>query len=313
MGRLHVHSRTHPPGPIVGFLAVIWLYGEEHSALIGGLLIALLAAGCVPATYGLARALGVSPPAAFEAACALALTPSLILMFPGLDQIYPLLSAALVGTWALALRGPRFELAARCGLALFVATFTAYNLLAVGAFMLGFAAWQLASRRCSAPSFAIASALVVSTCAGAYLLLWLWTGFDPIETFGNAIANQAAVAAVLDRPWPDTIPWDAIDFVRGAGWLLLLPAGATLLRAVRRRGDPLWLAALCFGQLAVLALSGLLPAEAARLWTFVLPLLAIPAGIELARWGRGPRLVAYSAMWIVLVVMHQTIAFLDVA
>jgi len=52
------------------------------------------------------------------------------------------------------------------------------------------------------------------------------------------------------------------------------------------------------------ALTGLIQAETARVWIFLLPLLMIPAGLELSRWPPRLRAVAHVAMIAVTIALY---------
>ncbi len=62
--------------------------------------------------------------------------------------------------------------------------------------------------------------------------------------------------------------------------------------------------------IAAVAVTGALQAEAARLWLFLLPLLAIPVGLELSKWTLPMRLTAYACLWFLLAVIVQNIQFI---
>jgi hypothetical protein len=53
-------------------------------------------------------------------------------------------------------------------------------------------------------------------------------------------------------------------------------------------------------EIVLVALTGLLPAETARVWAFLAPLVAIPAGVELSRWRVSARAVGYVCMLLIL-------------
>ena len=63
-------------------------------------------------------------------------------------------------------------------------------------------------------------------------------------------------------------------------------------------------------QIAVVAVSMLLAIETTRLWIFLIPLVAIPAGCEVARRPPGERWAALLAQLVLVGVTCQTMVFL---
>ena len=171
--------------------------------------------------------------------------------------------------------------------------------------------------------------VALGTFAGLYGIFWLFTGFDPVETFRQSLANQAVLAARLDRPYPQSIFFDLTDFALGSGWISVIltffflwrkTAGQTRTmtpRPVRKaasrdqmsgsRYDPsLAMSLLFLSQILTVAVSGLLRTETARVWIFLLPLLMFPIGNELAGWRFFPRLVVYFCLWFLMSSVLQT-------
>jgi len=300
---LHVHSRTKPPGPILFYMALIRLFGPgSASAIVGALLIALAAGAAVPAVYVLARELEQPPEAAFEAACATALGPSLILFFPELDQAFPLLTCLLLIAWSRAVNGSRAAMVA-FGVGAFVALLFSYSFL-----VLGVAGLAIAGRQ---PRRAVRAALVgAAVLVAAHVLLYVFTGFDPIATFRAAVANQARLSVTWGRRYLPAVLHDPLDFALGAGWVAALLAVITVVRAwrSRERDAPATIGLL---QVAIVDLTGLLRVEAARVWLLLTPFVAIPAGRELARWTEAERRAAYAAMVLLLAALAQNMTFID--
>ena len=94
-----------------------------------------------------------------------------------------------------------------------------------------------------------------------------------------------------------------------------MPAGNRIVAAVAvvRAGrnqdrDPTAMVALL--QLVAVNLSGLLRVEAARVWFFLAPLVAIPAGRELAHWTPEERTAAYVMMTMLVAALAQNLNFL---
>ena len=71
-----------------------------------------------------------------------------------------------------------------------------------------------------------------------------------------------------------------------------------------------WVVLLCLGQVLLVAVAGLIPTETARVWLFMLPLLMLPVGLELSRWGTGGRMLVYGCLWGLMVLTCQNLVFL---
>jgi hypothetical protein len=314
MAGFHLHSINKPPGPILYYVTWIRALGPALGALLGGLGIGLLGAAGVAGTYGLARRFGAGPDASFAAASYLALCPGLILFFPEFDQAYPLLCCGLLGAWSLALERRSRAAALAFGGLLWLLSFFSFGLLVIGVMCGGLA---LVEVRRSGPSalvrIAEAAGIAFGVVVLGYVLLGVWTGYDSIATFQTALVNQAAKAAELARPWPATIPFDLLDFALGTGWLSYLLVGFWFLR--RWNEDPVWLSldwrvVAGLVQIGVVAVWGLIPVETARVWLFMMPLLMLPVGIELAQWTARARGAVYFALWVLMVLVGQNMVFL---
>jgi hypothetical protein len=57
-------------------------------------------------------------------------------------------------------------------------------------------------------------------------------------------------------------------------------------------------------------LTGALQVETARIWMFMLPMLMLPVGLELANWRPGARLAVYAALLILTAEMCQSMEFI---
>lgn len=309
MWAFSLHGRNKPPGALLFFSAVQWVFG--NSALATGLLLGLLACLAIPATAILVSELTGDSQAGFAGASFMALTPSLVLFFPVFDQLMPTLSCVLVVAWVLALRRASTAYAMAFGLALAVALFISFSFLVLGVFLAGYGLLYVSRDPGSRVALVATKAgAALAVVAGFYSFLYLAAGFDPIATFGAALENQSALSLKWGRPYPDTILFDLQDFVLGAGWIALPLAVFALGRRVRGTGPQLLgIVLLCLGQPIVVAALGLIPTETARVWLFMLPLLMVPVGLTLARWTAPMRAAAYAGLWLILVVTCQHMSF----
>ncbi len=315
MPGLSLHSKTKAPGPILYWTAVIHFFGVSRAAaMVGGVLIGALATLSIAATYLLVRSLTRDKAAAFHAASLLSLAPGFVLFFPMFDPTYPILSCALVGLWALAVERDDWRAAAAVGAVLALVCTISFNVLVIGAFM---ALYPLV-----VPDRPMRAKLLTTLKHGTIALVtWLvliaalrpLTGYDAVATFRSAWRNQHVLLSVYahTRPYPATVPFDLTDFALGAGWVAVAVVAFYFARTSREDPKRLRrLSALCVAQLVLVAVTGLLQSETARVWNFMLPLLMIPAGLELRRWSFRDRLIAYAATWFVLAAVAQNVKFI---
>ena len=320
MGQFPVHARFKPPGLILYFVAFIEIFGDNFTAqTASGVVIGLLGACAVVATYLLVRTLADDEPAAVAAASLMALCPSLILFFPQFDQIYPSIGCALIVLWWRALRTARPAYAIGFGAVLWLGTMMSYIVLIVGAFLLAMTLLHIAAR--GSGGFVTAmkqSLIVIATFFSLYALLWAATGFDPIATYQQAYALQNVDLVTIRRPFPVHIAFDLYDFALGTGYLMALLAGMYVARVKRdlfrwsRHDAGARLAFLALFQIAVFAFGAFLPGEAARLWLILMPLLAAVAALELARWTFAGRMTVYGCLLLLMLVIAQNIILINI-
>jgi hypothetical protein len=312
--RLHLHSRYKPPGPILFHLFFLDLFARDESAALAAdaFAIALLAAAAVPMCFGLIKTLSGDTAAAFCAASYFAVCPSLVLMFPQLDQVYATMSCFLLMAWGLALLRKSVAWSIAFGLALGVASFTSYIFLGLGVFLAIYTLLFVADRgRAGLKTAVICSSLALATLLAFYGLLQLAFGFDPIETFSAISRLQMKGIVWIGRPFPRHLVFDMLDFLLGAGWLsgVLVVFFILRSRANKPRDDVRRLAWLALVQIGTLWLAALLPGESARLWLPFMPLLMIPVGIELAEWPARWRAVVYGCVLVLTLSVCRNMIF----
>ena len=332
----HTHSRNKPPGPILYYVFLQRIFGvTPQAAAAGGLLVAVLAALSIPACYTLIKLLTEgNREAAFFGASFLALCPGLLLFFPQFDQVYPILTCGLIGSWFLTLRRDRLVCSVAYGALLSIVFFVSYSLLVLGFSLALYAVFFVRERPWQNGVIAVKHVFVaLGTFAGLYGVFWLFTGFDPVETFRQSLANQAVLAARLDRPYPQSIFFDLTDFALGSGWIGVILTFFFLWRKTvgtnadddaetgaessesrpmsGSRHDPsLAMSLLFLFQILTVAVSGLLRTETARVWIFLLPLLMFPIGNELAGWRFFPRLAVYFCLWFLMSSVLQNMSLI---
>jgi hypothetical protein len=320
MGQFPVHARFKPPGLILYFVTFIQIFGDNFTAqTASGVVIGLLGACAVPATYLLVRTLADDEPAGIAAASLMALCPSLILFFPQFDQVYPSIGCPLIVLWWRALRTGRPAYAIGFGAVLWLGTMMSYIVLIVGAFLLAMTLLHIAARGSGGFVTALTQSLIViAAFVSLYALLWAATGFDPIATYQQAYALQNVDLVAIRRPFPVHIAFDLYDFALGTGYLTV-PLAA--MYVVRVKGELFrWsrhdagarLAFLSLFQIAVFAFGAFLPGEAARLWLILMPLLAAVAALELARWSFAGRMAVYGCLLLLTLVITQNIILINI-
>ena len=315
---LGLHSSTHPPGPILLYYAFAKLFGPSTGALLGGCAVGLLGSAGVLMLYKFAG-LWTSDPKKRLIACAFyALCPALIVFFPEFDQAYPILSMFMMFCWVKALAiGESPTAALALGAATFVATFFAYNLLAVGGFFFYYGLWWLWRQAWTteARTTLIRSAgIAIGTCCGLYLILSIATGYNPPAAFLRGLTNQASLESQLPRPYAIYALFDLYDFSLGAG-MMVLPLLWFYLRSLlgQFKTGRVDIALTLAGLLTILTvdLSGLLRGETARVWLFLQPLVAIPAALALSTIPWPWRFSIIAVQWWILVCMKTKMYFVS--
>ncbi len=311
--QLNLHAQTKPAGPILYFTLFLNAFGAgEQSAILSGLTIGLIATISIAMTYWLIALLTGRRDVGFFAASFVALCPGYLLSFPLLDGCYMIFSCALVGLWSMALARNRVIYSAIMGAmvaGMLVVTFTvttlALFLVAYAIFCTGLST-QSAIRRA-----AIHAAVAFGVLVVALAILWLLTGYNVPAVFQTAYTNQHRIISAAHSPSIiHTAPFNLIDFALGTGWVSYPLA----LFGVRRawvelgRNHRLTRTMLCAVAMPiVLAILGLYPTETSRVWNFLLPLVALPIGFELAHWRTWERCVAIACLWIAVATLTQNL------
>jgi hypothetical protein len=152
------------------------------------------------------------------------------------------------------------------------------------------------------------------------MVLWLISGFHPVATFFAAWENQGLFLQrhAAARQYPRTVPYDFLDFLLGAGWISLLLVLFTFIRTnvdsqsskIKSQISNLKLL-LCVIQPLFVALLGHVQTETARVWVFMLPLWAIPIGLELERWPTRQAIIPFVALWLLTAVIGHNMMFIS--
>jgi len=320
MTELPVHGGAKPPGLLLYHLAFIKLFGDNVvTQTLAGLLIGVLATLTVPATYLLVRALADDEPAAIASAGYMALCPSLILQFPLFDQLYPAAGCVAIFLWWRALRTGNLKYGLAFGGLLFVMTMMSHIILITGAMLGAMTIIHIGARGWA--GFRVAAAQSVVSMAFLpllYVLLHAATGFDPIETLRTIDRYADHVIVQIRRPWPVHMLFDVYDFALGTAWISFVIVAIYVIRT--RRTLLRWplhdagtrLAFLCLLQIGTFAAGAFLPGEASRLWLILMPLLAVPIGLEVARWSYRSRLTVFACELLLMTLICQNIILINI-
>jgi hypothetical protein len=305
-----LHTQSKPPGPMLYWVTLIRLFGDhDRTALVGAMLLGLLATVSIPMTYLMVRQLTQQPRAALLAAAWVSLAPGFVLFFPMFDPTYLVFSCAMVMLWHRAVARRSYHWAAAFGLVVGVATFWTYLVLVLVPFLL------LLGLLCTQHKPAIALPISIRLAApalgafiGFYLALWIVAGFNPVATFSQAWENQGRFLARHEaaRAYPMTVVYDLLDFMLGAGWI-----GAILVAFALARKHQRALMLLCVAQPVFVAFTGLVQTETARVWMFMLPLWTIPIGLELGSWPHRWFVLAYLGLWLLTAAIGQNMIFIS--
>jgi hypothetical protein len=246
---LPVHAAGHPPGLLLTLDAL----GIESPGGMAALCIGVGALSA-PLTYLAARTV-LEEPRARIATLLLAFAPGALLFgATSADAVY--LTLGVLAAWLLIARP------VAGAVALAVASFFAWSLLAVGAW-----AAIVTLRRQGRRAAAMLCGLCAAALAAFYALMYAATGFDVVGTLqATADVYRAGVAA--SRPY-----WYWL-FGSPTAFLLVLglPIAWYALRAARHTLGIAILAVLAFA-----AVMGFTKAETERIWLFFVPFVCMAA------------------------------------
>ena len=277
---LPVHAAGHPPG----LLLTLHALGIDSP---GGMAALCIGVGALsgPLAYLLGRQL-LDERGARVAALLLALAPGALLFgATSADAVY--LTVGLLAAWPLA-AGRRLGGA----VALAVASFFAWSLLAVGAWA-ALVAWRRDGWRAAISLAAVCGIVLVAF----YALLHAATGFDPIGTLRSTEeVYRAGIAAT--RPYWFWLFGSPVAFLVVLG----LPIAWLALRALAR-GDGL--AVAIFAVIAIAAVGGFTKAETERIWLFLAPFVCLAAATE--RVPLRPLLAALAAQAVLYELAFETV------
>ena len=314
----HFPHATRPPGPVIAFALLDQLAGHlpisgddrrERAARLAALLFPLMASLTLLPLWGLCRLAIPGEREAWTPLLIYASAPSLLLMVLHLDQcLFPLIGTTFLYLLARALAADRPLPAFAAGICLYAGLYFSFGLIALavasGALVLLFAHARQAWRQAGT-----AAGALLAGAALTHLAIWLGFGYDALAQFRF---GMAAHQAFKFPRWGfgHTLYFGALNLVEFALWCgpaLALLCAAQLYRSCRS-WPPTALSDLLVLALAValagLVLFGRTAAETARLWLFLLPLVAVAGARFLGEIapGRGAGFLLMLQLVTVLVV-----------
>jgi len=294
--RLSLHSRTHPPGPILLLWGVERLLGPGPGT--AAVVVLLFGALSLMLLFGLGRSI-LGPLDARLLILLMACTPGIVLFYA--TSMEPVFAALMLGAaWPLHVSVRRLRLgpALLGGFLLGISTLFTYASVLIAVWV----AALVGVRFLRAPADPRILAVVGGQLAGfaVPILAIMAVGFDPGAAVGAALAADAKMMGTgLEGP----IRWAGIGLANGAAWAISLGVASLAVLPHPREWEwsPEWTAAvavLLFG-----CFSSLFTLEVERIWLPLhgLVLIAVLKGTSMA--SRPP-----IQSWIALLVT-QTILF----
>lgn len=288
---LSMHAKVHPPGPI----ALLWLmsFFVGNGPLALSLATILFSSLAIFPLYGWARRVTGCARTALLSCLLYVLAPSVVLFTAtSADALFTPFTLATLYCFERAIRTDSAPFALVAGLGYGAMILLKFSLIGIGAYFGLVGLWLLrdpATRR----QVIQTAALMLAGSAGLLFAVYLWSGFDVIETFHVAKAQFDTDQRHLDELAPRLPTW-TYRLLNPLCWFYFAGIPLSLL-AIREffRGDrarrPLWM--LFALMLLALNLLYLARGEGERSAMYMIPFVAIPAAAHLerlAQHGRGP-------------------------
>ncbi|HOL78130.1 MAG TPA: glycosyltransferase family 39 protein [Candidatus Hydrogenedentes bacterium] len=283
---LSMHSKVHPPGPVV----VLWLLADLGAGRTPlGLSIATVFFGSLavfPLYYWVRD---VTDAMTAYAACLLyCLSPMAVLFTATSADILfmPFTLTALFLFWR-AINGKSLWYAVGAGIVYGIMSILSFSLIGIGSFFGLVGLWKLFSRD-SRKHVIRTAALMAFSFLCFHVLLWLWSGFDVFECFRLAKEQFDLDQANIDRLGPRYPSW-IWKILNPACWLFFAGIPVTVLcyrflrEAKGQRKSLAWVFLLTFLALDFLYLAR---GEGERSAMYVLPFLLVPSATQLAFYVR---------------------------
>ena len=318
LNTLHMHSMTHPPGPILLYYLFNKFLGPYYGAYAGALTIGLLGSISIIILYQITTIYDLKENERLTVCAYYSIIPSLILFFPEFDQMYTIFSMTMVYFWLKSLNiGITYIFPFT--LIVFISTMFAYNILAVGIFIVLFALHYIYYNTDRSGAIKYVLKLAITFGIGIilmYAILYALTGYNPVYSFLSALVNQHYIQSIFlkgERAYYITIFTDIYDFFLGSGFLSL-PLLILFVRNTWLKGGAEYkLSYVWIGLISILIinLTGLLRCETARVWLFLQPFLAISVVIELNKFSSFQKNAILIVLFLILVTIKSSMWFVS--
>jgi 4-amino-4-deoxy-L-arabinose transferase-like glycosyltransferase len=292
-----IHTKTHPPGPVV---LLAWLQGLFPRQLMPrALVLALLSALVVVPTWMMTRELAGARAAGF-AAVLIAAAPGVVLFtFTSLDAVFATILATASALFVRSIRRAGQDRSAFVGgLVAGFALFFTYAVAFVGLFAAIFAFVSLPPKR--AGRFLLVAGV---GALAAILILRIAFGFDVVAVYR---ASHEALSGSSNRSQLYWLFGDPAVWLTFAG-LPIAALGARTLLVERPRSIIAFLAPLAIFYLLPSTLTKIVPGEVERTLLFAYPLGAAAAAMAIEKAGDDDVLTARITGSLVLIAALQAI------
>ena len=281
---LSMHSRTHPPGPLI----VLWVLSLLNDTDPVGVALSVTALGClgVIPLYHLAKRLS-GHEFAIHAAAIYSLCPTIVLYGAmSLNTLFALVAITTLAVFTSALSDERLapgrQIAA--GFCFALTFFMSFDMANLGVFFVVLYLITIRRRGCSGPT--IKAAIMSVAFLGFYALIWAGTGFNVVHALFDAVMQVKEDLAMMEKYTPRASYWlwrvgnpFEVLFFLGipcataflASWKGILHRKSTVLPEFR---------AFCIAGLVmilVFAMTYLGKSEMARVSSYFFPFMLFPA------------------------------------
>lgn len=290
-----IHTRTHPPGPVLVLYLVSCLFGPGAGAASWAAVV-ITATAVVPFFLLVRRLAGRQ--IATVAMALYVVTPSLVIY--GATSMDGVTLVALLWTMYLLVRAidePGIGIGLIAGASIAVSVMMSYVVVCVGALAALYAMQEIMANRGKAWRVIACTGFAILVAAGALMMLYAATGFDLVKSFEASRFYDHYIMRTFTISFSRYIDIsfsNLFGFLIGIGFPIVILWGKQTALSVKFR--PYWTAADRFnavGFICVLVFSfaRLFTHETERIWLFLIP----PALLGAAAWivrndGRSQRL-----------------------
>lgn len=282
---LSMHSKVHPPGPIALLWFMSYFVGRSPMAL--SLATMALGALAVIPMYKWAKAI-TDARTGMTCAMLYAAVPAIVLFTAtSIDIAFMPFTLTTMYLFSRALHTPSRIHAVGAGALYAVLSMLSFSLIGVGAFFGMVGLYRLREPERRRAVFETAAIMLLSAAAVVFLV-WLWSGYNPVDTFYAAKEQFDTDQRNLDRFDPRAPAW-MWKVLNPLAWAFYAGIPITVLFIYRlrypvRRTRGLFLAFAL--TLLALDLLYLARGEGERSAMYVFPFLIVPAGHLLSEFVR---------------------------